>query len=193
MKEPNEALAPEAPPGTPEANLSGPAKPEKSPLLREVRSLAVRLAVFAAVLWVLLTQVYLVTQASGNEMFPAVKDGDLAIVFRLQQEYAKNDVIVYRTETGLKFGRIVARATDNVTIDDSGSLTVNGTTQTGEILYPTYPEEDSSLAYPYQVPENSVFVLGDYRTRSTDSRLYGAISLDQVEGKVITILRRRGL
>ena len=45
MKEPNEALAPEAPPGTPEANLSGPAKPEKSPLLREVRSLAVRLAV----------------------------------------------------------------------------------------------------------------------------------------------------
>ena len=70
MKEPNEALAPEAPPGTPEANLSGPAKPEKSPLLREVRSLAVRLAVFAAVLWVLLTQVYLVTQASGSEMFP---------------------------------------------------------------------------------------------------------------------------
>ena len=41
MKEPNEALAPEAPPGTPEANLSGPAKPEKSPLLREARSLAV--------------------------------------------------------------------------------------------------------------------------------------------------------
>ena len=52
---------------------------------------------------------------------------------------------------------------------------------------------DSSLSYPYQVPENSVFVLGDYRTRSTDSRLYEAISLDQVEGKVITILRRRGL
>ena len=193
MKEPNEALAPEAPPGTPEANLSGPAKPEKSPLLREVRSLAVRLAVFAALLWVLLTQVYLVTQASGSEMFPAVKDGDLAIVFRMQQEYAKNDVIAYRTDTGMKFGRIVARATDVVTIDDTGSLTVNGTTQTGEILYPTYPDEDGSLTYPYTVPENCVFVLGDYRTRATDSRLLGAVSLDQVEGKVITILRRRGL
>ena len=86
MKEPNEALAPEAPPGTPEANLSGPAKPEKSPLLREVRSLAVRLAVFAAVLWVLLTQVYLVTQASGSEMFPAVKDGDLVLGIRLEKD-----------------------------------------------------------------------------------------------------------
>lgn len=162
-------------------------------LRRGYWSLLWRIIVIAAVCWLMFTQVFLLTQAQGNGMFPAVKDGDLAIVFRLQQEYAKNDVIVYRTETGLKFGRIVARATDNVTIDDSGSLTVNGTTQTGEILYPTYPEEDSSLAYPYQVPENSVFVLGDYRTRSTDSRLYGAISLDQVEGKVITILRRRGL
>lgn len=87
----------------------------------------------------------------------------------------------------------MARATDVVTIDDTGSLTVNGTTQTGEILYPTYPDEDGSLTYPYTVPENCVFVLGDYRTRATDSRLLGAVSLDQVEGKVITILRRRGL
>ena len=102
MKEPNEALAPEAPPGTPEANLSGPAKPEKSPLLREVRSLAVRLAVFAAVLWVLLTQVYLVTQASGNEMFPAVKDGDLVLGIRLEKDYAKNDVVVYERSGTLR-------------------------------------------------------------------------------------------
>ena len=106
MKEPNEALAPEAPPGTPEANLSGPAKPEKSPLLREVRSLAVRLAVFAAVLWVLLTQVYLVTQASGNEMFPAVKDGDLVLGIRLEKDYAKNDVVVYERSGTLRVGRV---------------------------------------------------------------------------------------
>ena len=157
------------------------------------RSLLVRVVLLAAVCWGFFHFLFMITQVKGMDMFPAVKDGDLAIVFRLQQEYAKNDVIVYRTETGLKFGRIVARATDNVTIDDSGSLTVNGTTQTGEILYPTYPEVDSSLAYPYQVPENSVFVLGDYRTRATDSRLLGAVSLDQVEGNVITILRRRGL
>ena len=126
MKEPNEALAPEAPPGTPEANLSGPAKPEKSPLLREVRSLAVRLAVFAALLWVLLTQVYLVTQASGNEMFPAVKDGDLVLGIRLEKDYAKNDVVVYERSGRLRVGRVLARGGDIVTLSESGVVEVNG-------------------------------------------------------------------
>ena len=191
MKEPNEALAPEAPPGTPEANLSGPAKPEKSPLLREVRSLAVRLAVFAAVLWVLLTQVYLVTQASGSEMFPAVKDGDLVIAFRLQGDYAKDDVVVYTVDGQRRVGRVVARETDVITLDDSGTLLVNGTVQSGEILYPSYAKE--GITYPYTVPEGHVFILGDYRTQTEDSRDHGPIPMEDVEAKVITILRRQGI
>ena len=85
----------------------------------ENRSLLLRVVLIAVVCWGFFHYLFLITQVKGMDMFPAVKDGDLAIVFRLQQEYAKNDVIVYRTETGLKFGRIVARATDNVTIDDS--------------------------------------------------------------------------
>lgn len=98
-----------------------------------------RVALLAAVCWGFLHFLFMITQVKGMDMFPAVKDGDLAIVFRMQQEYAKNDVIAYRTDTGTKFGRIVARATDVVTIDDTGSLTVNGTTQTGEILLSHLP------------------------------------------------------
>ena len=131
MKEPNEALAPEAPPGTPEANLSGPAKPGKSPLLREVRSLAVRLAVFAAVLWVLLTQVYLVTQASGSEKFPAVMVGDLVLGIRLEKDYAMNDVVVYERSGRLRVGRGLARGGDIVTLSESGVVEVNGAAQGG--------------------------------------------------------------
>ena len=144
MKEPNEALAPEAPPGTPEANLSGPAKPEKSPLLREVRSLAVRLAVFAAVLWVLLTQVYLVTQASGSEMFPAVKDGDLVLGIRLEKDYAKNDVVVYERSGRLRVGRVLARGGDIVTLSESGVVEVNGSAQ-GRHPLPHLPQISAQL------------------------------------------------
>ena len=154
-------------------------------------SLLLRILFLIAALWVLFTYVFLITQVSGNDMFPAVKDGDLAVAFRLQQDYAKGDVIVYRANGKTYFGRIAARATDVVTLDDSGNLQVNGTTQSGEILYPTYAKE--GLEYPYRVPEGHVFVLGDYRTQTQDSRDFGPIPMENVLGKVITILRRRGL
>lgn len=155
------------------------------------RSLLVRILIIAVAGYVFFTQLFLVTQVSGMNMFPALKDGDLAIVFRMQQEYAKNDVVAYETPDGISFGRIVARAGDVVFMDDTGAWQVNGTTQSGEIIYPTYAVE--GIEYPYRVPENCVFILGDYRTRAMDSRIYGAISMEDVEGKVITILRRRGL
>ena len=154
-------------------------------------SLLGRVVVLVLVFWVLFSQVFLITQISGNTMFPAIKDGDLIIGFRLQREYAKNDVILYTMDGTIRIGRIVARQTDVVTLDDGGSLLVNGTTQSGEILYPTYAKE--GLTYPYTVPEEHVFVLGDYRTQTEDSRDFGPIPMENVKGKVITILRRRGL
>lgn len=154
-------------------------------------SLLFRILFLALAGWVLFSQVFLITQVSGNDMFPAVKDGDLVIGFRLQKEYAKNDVIVYTANGKTHIGRIAARATDIVTLDDSGTLLVNGTVQSGEIMYPTYAKE--GITYPYKVPEGHVFILGDYRTQTEDSRNLGSIPLENVKGKVITILRRRGL
>lgn len=155
------------------------------------KSLFLQIIVIGVIAYLMFTQVLLITQAKGNGMFPAVKDGDLVIGYRLQQEYAKDDVIVYTQDGKLNVGRIVARETDVVTLDESGTLLVNGTAQGGEIIYPSYAKE--GIEYPYRVPENSVFVMGDFRTQTVDSRDFGAVSMENVEGKVITLLRRRGL
>lgn len=154
-------------------------------------SLFFRVVVLALTAYVIFTQVFLITQNKGQGMFPAIKDGDLIIGYRLQQEYAKNDVVVYTVNGEQRVGRIIGRPTDVVTISDTGSLLVNGTTQTGEILYPTYAKE--GLEYPYRIPEGQIFILGDYRTNAEDSRDHGPVSMENVRGKVITILRRRGL
>jgi len=154
-------------------------------------SLFRRVLILAAIGYILITQVFLITQVSGNAMFPALKDGDLVIAFRMQETYAKNDVIVYTVDGKTYFGRIVALQTDALIMDETGTLLVNGAVQSGEIMYPTYAKE--GITYPYGVPEGHVFVLGDYRTQTEDSRDFGAIPLENVEGKVITILRRRGL
>lgn len=108
------------------------------------------------------TQVFVIARGTGNGMFPAIKDGDLIIGFRLQQEYEKNDIVTYKVDGVRNVGRILGRENDVITIDESGTVLVNGTAQSGEILYPTYPKE--GMEYPYRVPEDSVFVLGDYRT-----------------------------
>ena len=88
-------------------------------------------------------------------------------------------------------GRILARENDLVNLDTSGTLVVNGSAQSGEILYPTYAKD--ALEYPYTVPEGCVFILGDYRTQSEDSRDFGAVPLTELEAKVITLLRRRSI
>ena len=76
-------------------------------------------------------------------------------------------------------------------MDETGALTVNGTAQTGEIIYPTVAKP--GIEYPYRVPDDSVFLLGDYRSAAIDSRDFGPVPKKNVKGKVITILRRRQL
>ena len=77
-------------------------------------------------------------------------------------------------------------------MDEDGKLFINEVQHAGEILYPSYARE-TGIEYPFNVPEGSYFVMGDYRTQTLDSRDFGAIHRNDVEGKVITILRRRSL
>lgn len=158
---------------------------------QDTLQLLLRVAGLVLAGWILFTQVFLITQVSGSDMFPAVKDGDLVIGFRLEKKLAKGDVVVYTEGGKTCVGRIIGRGTDVITLDESGTLLVNGTPQSGEILYPTYAKE--GIEYPFRVPEDSLFLLGDYRTQCRDSRDFGSVKVKDVEAKVITILRRRGL
>jgi signal peptidase I len=69
---------------------------------------------------------------------------------------------------------------------------VNGNAQLEEIFYTTEAREDG-VEFPYTVPDDSYFVLCDYRTISSDSRDYGAVARSEIDGEIVTILRRRGI
>lgn len=158
---------------------------------RGYAALGLQLCCIAVALWLVFSQVFLLHRNQGLGMFPTAKDGDLVLAYRLQREYGKGDVVVYRLDGGLHLGRIAAMGSDVVMMDDSGGLSVNGNPQNGEILYPTYARENT--VYPLRVQEGMVFLLGDYRTQTQDSRDFGPIPLDDIQGKVITLVRRRGL
>lgn len=154
-------------------------------------ALIVKLLIIIAICWLTFTQVFLLMQAPNNDMFPAIKAGDLTLSYRLQPEYEKDDVVIFEQDGKLRIGRIAALEEDVINIDETGAYTVNGTPQSGEILFLTFPE--SFQDYPYRVKAGEVFILCDYRTQVEDSREFGPIQLSAIKGRVISILRRREL
>lgn len=129
---------------------------------------------------------------TGNSMFPSVRDGDLCLFYRLEDCHL-NDIVLYENADGKKkLGRIIAIEGQTVAFPENGGYEVNGCQPAEEIPYETYPAENSTVNYPLTVPENSFFILNDYRSDSSDSRQYGVVSETQVIGKLLFLLRRRG-
>ncbi len=149
---------------------------------------------FLAVLaiWVCFTFVFGIFVMSGESMYPKINDGDLVLYYRLSSEYYIDDVLTFELNDTRYTARYIAMAGDVVDITSDGQLKINGSIQSEEIFYATY-DLDTGITYPYTVPDGCVFVLCDYRTSSVDSRVFGAVSLDDIDGKVITILRRRSV
>lgn len=154
-------------------------------------SLVVRTILFLLIIYIFFTKILCFQRVEGMQMFPSLKDGDLTLSYCLKQTFRPNDVIIYEKNGQKHFGRIIAVGGNEINIDGSGDVKINGISESGEIIYPSYHK--GTIHYPYKIPEGSVFVLGDYRTQTKDSREYGAIKESQIKGKVLTILRRRGI
>ena len=124
----------------------------------------------------------------GNVMYPALMDGDLTLTYS-KSEYVKNDVVFYTADEKEYCGRVVAKAGDSISFSDDGKFYVNGMVQSNKIMFPTAAPENAEKIMV--VPENSVYILGDYRTSCVDSRELGFISLDNVDSKIIAVLRHK--
>lgn len=190
--------APAEPVVTAAENTAGADKVSTKPAVKRKKrtaktyaiELAVKLVLTAAAVWVLCTFVIGIHVNHSNSSYPMIKDGDLCITYRLG-EPKEGDEIAYHHEGQIKFGRIAAKSGDVVEIKN-GCVTVGGYSILEDVVYST-PEEGSQIAYPYTVPEGSVFVLNDFRSDVLDSRSYGAVNLSDVEGRVVFLIRRRGI
>ena len=87
--------------------------------------------------------------------------------------------------------RVVALAGDRVAIDRFGRLVLNGTPQHESYIRRCAPADYCALPRAIRVPPGDVFVLGDNRPYSNDSRFWGPVPLRWIEGR-ITPPRRRG-
>lgn len=142
------------------------------------------LIVVAAVAVLLATLLFPVLQVSGSSMEPTLKDNDVLLLVK-SDSYKRGDLCSFYWQNKLLIKRIIGVPGDVINIDRNGVVTVND-----EVLNEPYVDElalgECDLTFPYQVPENKYFVLGDHRSVSIDSRssAIGCVEKDQISGKV---------
>lgn len=136
--------------------------------------------------------VFGIARCTDYSMYPSIKDGDLAIYYRLEHKFQAGDAVVVRKNNRTEIRRIIAVPGDKVDITKDG-LKINGyLQQENNIREQTLPYVDG-IKFPIKLLQGEYFVLGDSRSNTRDSRLYGPVNEDEIKGIVMTLIRKRGI
>ena len=162
----------------------------KKKKLGPLAKLLIKIAVLVIIVVIVLTWILGLHRMTGNNMFPFVKDGDLCIVYKLD-DYTTGDVVLYRNDEGkMKLGRIVAVGGQSVDFPKDGGYTVDGYQPSEEITYQTFGAD--GVKYPIDVDDDEAFIMNDFRSDTDDSRQFGGVKKSNIDGKLLFLIRRRG-
>lgn len=162
----------------------------KKKKLGPLAKLLIKIAVLVIIVVIVLTWILGLHRMTGNNMFPFVKDGDLCIVYKLD-DYTTGDVVLYRNDEGkMKLGRIVAVGGQSVDFPKDGGYTVDGYQPSEEITCQTFGAD--GVKYPIDVDDDEAFIMNDFRSDTDDSRQFGGVKKSDIDGKLLFLIRRRG-
>ena len=165
---------------------------EKRALIEDLFFFLTKLGICILFGFLIFKFVFGIFRVPDDSMVPAVKNGDLVVYYRMQKDFRVGDPIVVKEDDRLQVRRIVAVSGDTVEITEEG-LKVNGYIQQETEIYTDTLPYAEGIRFPLTVPDGSYFVLADYRENTTDSRIYGTVTEDEIQGSVLTLLRTRGI
>ncbi len=164
---------------------------EQHPLVRTLLSFIVMIAFVAGLAWALRTFVFMAYEIPSGSMEETIMTGDMVFAEKVSYYFRDpqpGDIVTFTDpeipgRTLIK--RCIATAGQTVNITGDGILYIDGVAQSesytgGKV---TLPLSNSSITFPYTVPQGCIWVMGDNRTNSQDSRYFGAIPVSSVIGR----------
>ena len=142
------------------------------------------LTIVAAVAVLIATLVLPVLQIEGTSMEPTLVNGDILLLTK-STNFERGELCGFSWNNKLLIKRVIGIPGDWIEIDTDGTVYLNG-----EKLDEPYAKQlavgECDLEFPYEVPQEQYFVLGDMRETSIDSRntLIGCVAKNQIVGKV---------
>lgn len=152
---------------------------------RLLRSTVNALVVVAAVAALIATLVLPVLQIAGTSMEPTLNDGDIVLLVKTG-DLETGDLCAFYYSNKILIKRVIGKPGDYLWLEKDGTVFLNGQ----ELEEPYLTQKalgECDITFPYQVPENYFFMMGDQRETSIDSRstVIGCVSEDQMIGKIV--------
>ena len=156
----------------------------KRAYFKALRGTIAVLTYMAAVAALIATLVLPVLQIEGTSMEPTLVNGDIVLLTKTTA-FDRGDICGFAWNNKILIKRVIGIPGDWIEIDTDGTVYLNG-----EKLDEPYAEQiafgECDLEFPFQVPQEQYFVLGDMRESSIDSRntLVGCVENEQSIGKI---------
>ena len=168
-------------------DLPFPEEPKPSRVWRRWLIDAIETGLLAVVLFIGINALSARIRVESISMLPTLHPGDFVVVNKIAYQFGepdRGDVVVFRLprDTSQRYiKRTIGLPGEQIDIR-AGNVYING-----QQIFEPYLEVSTTRGGSWQVPEGAIFVMGDNRNNSSDSRIWGVVPMDNVVGKAFFV------